>query len=99
MSADRPFARISLHVGDESRAECFTYTTSTPILDIRAGNASVAISIARRDIIDDTAVQFARELAQQAQAFAAEVERLHAESTAPGAADPAEPDESAERAA
>jgi len=75
--SNRPFARISMHLGDESHAECFTYDNSCPILDIRAGNASVAVSLNRSEI-DDTAVNLARELAQQAQLFATEVERLHA---------------------
>lgn len=77
MSGSRPFARLSLHIGEESHAECFTYDNSTPILDIRAGNASVAVSLTRNHI-DQAAVNLARELAQQAQLFATEVERLHA---------------------
>jgi hypothetical protein len=36
-----------MHLGDSSHAECFTYDNSVPILDIRAGNASVAISAPR----------------------------------------------------
>ena len=75
--SNRPFARISMHLGEESHAECFTYDNSAPILDIRAGNASVAVSLTRNEI-DEAAVNLARELARQAQLFATEVERLHA---------------------
>jgi hypothetical protein len=75
--SDRPFARVSLYIGDNSHAECFTYQDSAPILDIRAGNASVAVSLSGKGI-DEAAVNLARELAQQAQLFATEVERLHA---------------------
>ena len=87
MTARSPFARISLHVGDDSRAECFTYDKSSPILDIRAGNASVAISFVRKAFDDDTIIRFARELAQQAALFAAEAERLHAKRAAPDTTD------------
>lgn len=90
MSARSPFARIGLHVGDDSRAECFTYDNSSPILDIHAGNASVVISFARKAFDDDTIVRFARELAQQSALFAAEAERLHAISTVPTATDTAD---------
>lgn len=90
MSARSPFARISLHVGDDSCAECFTYDKSSPILDISAGRASVAISFVRKAFDDDTIVRFARELAQQAALFAAEAERLYAESTESAPAAPAE---------
>lgn len=73
----RPFGRMSLHAGAGSRAECFTYQNTTPILDIGVGAASVAICIVGNGA-DDAALAFARELARQAGRFAAEVERIHA---------------------
>lgn len=82
MSAPAPFARISFQVGEGSRTECFTYADSSPILDIHVGNASVGISVVGREI-NDAALRFARELARQGALFASEVERLHAERTAP----------------
>jgi hypothetical protein len=75
--ARKPFGRLGLHVGEDSRVDCSTYVARSPILDIRAGNVSVAISLLG-DEIDQTAVSFARNLVDQARLFAAEVERLHA---------------------
>lgn len=71
------FGRLSLHLGDDSRAQCFTYVARSPILDISAGSASVAVCLAGDDI-DESAVALARNLADQARLFADEVERLHA---------------------
>jgi hypothetical protein len=56
---------------------CSTYADSAPILDIAAGSSSVAISL-RGSTAGKSAVEFARELADQARLFADEVERLHA---------------------
>ncbi len=47
-------------------------------LAIGAGQVTVHISIARREEIPAEAVEFARELAQQAERFAADCERLNA---------------------
>jgi hypothetical protein len=78
MSSGRmSFGRVNLSVGQEFTAECFTYVARSPILDISTGSTSVAVSLAG-DEIDETAVRFARTLAEQARVFAAEVERLHA---------------------
>ena len=72
------FARINLHVGADWWTFLSTYDDHTPILDIAAGSTSVTFSIADRKV-DDCALAFARELADQAAQFAAEVERLHAQ--------------------
>jgi hypothetical protein len=72
-----PFGRMGLHAGKQSRAECLTYAAHSPILEVSAGSASIAISLIG-DEIDDAAVAFARNLAEQARVFASEVERLHA---------------------
>ena len=55
-----------------------TYDDHSPILDVAAGSTTVTVSIADRKV-DDSALEFARELASQAAQFAAEVERLHAQ--------------------
>ena len=72
------FGRIGLHVGADWWTFLNTYDEHTPILDIAAGSTTVTFSIADRKI-DDSALEFARELARQAAGFAAEVERLHAQ--------------------
>ena len=70
-------ASIGLHIGEDWWTFLTTYDEHSPILDIAAGSTTVTVSIADRKI-DDSAVEFARELASQAAQFAAEVERLHA---------------------
>ena len=74
------FARISLHVSQDWHTFLSTYDEHSPILDIAAGSTTVTFSIADRKI-DDSALEFVRELASQAAQFAAEVERLHAQQT------------------
>ena len=54
-----------------------TYDDHTPILDISCGSTTVSLSVVDRKV-SDGAVEFARELADKAAKFAAEVDRLHA---------------------
>ena len=72
------FARISLHVGADWWTFLNTYDEHSPILDVAAGSTTVTFSIADRKL-DDSALEFARELASRAAQFAVEVERLHAQ--------------------
>ncbi len=72
------FARINLHVGADWHTFLSTYDEHSPILDVAAGSTTVTFSIADRKA-DESALEFARELASQAAQFAAEVERLHAQ--------------------
>lgn len=57
---------------------CHTYPDTTPILSIDAGRCGVSLSIAGRTEIPASAVEFAREMARQAEAFAADCAQLHA---------------------
>ncbi len=77
------FGSANVHAGPGAHVDCHTYKATTPILSIRAGRMSVCISIADRTAMPAHAVAFARELAAQATAFAAECERLHAALPAP----------------
>jgi hypothetical protein len=70
-------ARTGLYVGADWWIHLSTYEDRTPILDIDAGSASVALSVTDRKV-DAATLNFARELAKQAAKFAQEVERLHA---------------------
>ena len=70
------FGRIGLFVGEDWSTWLSTYDVHTPILDISSGSTTVSLSIADRKV-GIPAVEFARELAQGAARFAAEVERLH----------------------
>ena len=72
------FGQISLHVGQDWWTFLNTYDDHSPILDVAAGSTTVTVSIADRKV-DESALEFARELASQAAQFAAEVERLHAQ--------------------
>ena len=75
-SGGASFAQISLHVGADWWTFLNTYDDHSPILDVAAGSTTVTVSIADRKV-DDSALEFARELASRAAQFAAEVERLH----------------------
>ena len=70
------FGHVSVQVGGDWWTHLSTYEDYSPILDIEAGSTSVSVCIADGNF-DQPAVQFARELAEQAAKFAAEVERLH----------------------
>ncbi len=71
------FSHTGVQVGDDWRVDCHTYDDHTPILTVDAGPVSIAYSIKGR-CADDAALGFARALVRDAQAFAAEIERLHA---------------------
>ena len=84
MSGDSvSYSHMGVQVGGDWRVYCHTYDDHTPILTVDAGNVAVSFSIAGRSA-DAAALSFARALARDAQAFAAEVERLHAELAATG---------------
>jgi hypothetical protein len=68
--------RIGMHVGQDWWTFLSTYPDHTPILDISCGSTTISVSIADRRT-GAAAVEFARELAERAARFAAEVERLH----------------------
>jgi hypothetical protein len=89
MSGDSgSISSFGLYVGTDALVMCHHYADKTPILVIDVEGCSVSISVKGRDA-SESALQFARELVRKAQAFAAEVERLHARQTAPSTAEPA----------
>ena len=77
------FSHLSVHPGSDWRVDCHTYDDHTPILTVDAGPVSVAYSIKNR-CPDDDALGFARALARDAQAFAADIERMHAAQASAG---------------
>jgi hypothetical protein len=84
MSGDNgSISAFGLYVGADSLVMCHHYGDETPILVIDVEGCSVSISVKGRDA-SESAVEFARSLARHAQAFATDVERLHAETTPPG---------------
>ena len=68
--------RVGLYVGEDWWTWLSTYDDHTPILDISCGSTTVSLSVTDRQV-GIPAVEFARELADNAARFAAEVERLH----------------------
>lgn len=83
MSGDNgTICSVGLYVGADSWVTCHHYGDKTPILVIDAAGISASISVKGRDA-SESALQFARALAHHAQAFAADVERLHAEQITP----------------
>jgi hypothetical protein len=80
--------RVGLYVGEDWWTFLNTYDDHTPILDISCGSTTVSLSVADRKV-GVAAVEFARELADKAARFAAEVERLHARDEHDGGACPA----------
>ena len=69
--------RVGIYVGEDWWTFLSTYDDHTPILDLSCGSTTVSLSVADRKV-GVAAVEFARELADKAARFAAEVERLHA---------------------
>ena len=70
-------AHVGMYVGEDWWTFLSTYEDHTPILDVTCGSATVSLSLADRKT-GAAAVEFARDLADKAAKFAAEVERLHA---------------------
>ena len=68
--------RVGLYIGEDWWTFLSTYEDHSPILDVAAGSTTVSFCFdgAR---VTAAAVEFARELADKAAGFAAEVERLH----------------------
>jgi hypothetical protein len=77
------FSHLGFHIGTDWRAVCHTYDDRAPILAVDAGTCSVSFYLVGSGT-DKAAVEFARSLAHEAQAFAAEIERLSAEETEVG---------------
>jgi len=68
--------RIGVYVGEDWWTFLSTYEHHTPILEVSCGSTTVSLSVADRKV-GIPAVEFARELADKAARFAAEIERLH----------------------
>jgi hypothetical protein len=78
MSSDGgSFSHLGFHIGTDWRVDCHTYDDRAPILTVDAGSCSISFYLADSGT-DKAAVEFVRTLARGAQAFAKEVERLHA---------------------
>lgn len=86
---DGSFSTFSIYVNSDWSVRCSHYPDQSPILSVDAGESSFTVSIRGRKT-DQAAVEFARALVREAQAFADDLERLHAESAALGSTGPAE---------
>ena len=65
---------LSLPIEQRSAAEFLAYARRTPVFTLTAGTVLVSLTLPERLRADH--VQFARSLAEQATAYATEVERL-----------------------
>ena len=72
------FGHIGVHVGTDWTVRCNTYPEHAPILNIGAASTTVALCMAGEQPSAEFAA-FARALADAAERFAAQAERLHAE--------------------
>jgi hypothetical protein len=66
---------LSLPIGGGARSEFTSFAARTPLLSVAAGQVLVTLTLPERLRAED--VEFARQLAQQAAAYAVEVERLY----------------------
>ena len=78
MSEGGSFSFLNYHIGNDWRVRCSTYADTTPILSVDGGPSTLSISTRGRNA-DASAVEFARALVHEAQKFADEMERMHAE--------------------
>jgi hypothetical protein len=85
MSGQASITALGLIAGSDAHVRCSTYPDQGPILSVSAGPVSLDLSVLGRDEIPVWGVAFARELARQAQRFAAECERIHATQNGPDA--------------
>jgi hypothetical protein len=97
VSTGGSFSHLSMHVGASFWVHNSTYADTTPILSLDVWDTAVSITPAGKDTTDD-ALRFAGDLLQHVQAFAAEVERMHAarDSSATTDGGPAATDKAAE---
>jgi hypothetical protein len=86
MSTGGSFSHLSMHVGSSFWVHCATYADTTPILSLDVGDTAVSITPSGTDATDD-ALRFAQDLARHVQAFADEVERMHAARASTATAD------------
>lgn len=89
MSGDGSFSSFGIYVSSDWSVRCSHYPGRSPILSVDAGESSFHVSIRGRKA-DQAAVEFARALVREIQAFASDLERLHAESIVSDSAAPAE---------
>jgi hypothetical protein len=66
---------LCVPVDTRSDAELRCYPQRSPLLTIRAGKPALLVTLTVPDLIEAGHVEFARQLAQSATAYAAEVER------------------------
>ncbi len=73
----RPTSIITLNTASGATVENHAYPLRTPILALAFGLVQVQIATSASDHVTAAEVEFARQLAQQAQDFARCVERIH----------------------
>jgi hypothetical protein len=75
MARARRVNQLMAHHGRHSRAELTTFPKASPVLSLRLDGVNIAITSWDGQRVNATDVQFARDLAKRATAYALEVER------------------------
>lgn len=78
MNNRESFSYVDVFVGDDWKTLVSTHSDRLPSLIVNAGPTTVTLKVAGTETVTENAVKFARDLLRNVQAFAAEVERLHA---------------------
>ncbi|MBW8485112.1 hypothetical protein [Actinomadura parmotrematis] len=75
MMAGRRMSALTLPIDGYASSEFRAFTSRTPLFSVAAGRVLVTLTLPERLHAED--VEFARNLAEQAAAYAAEVERMY----------------------
>jgi hypothetical protein len=70
---------VSVHPDDDAHAYCSAYADRAPILSISHADVSIRVSPSEGSVIGAADLNFARDLAEAANTYLAEITRLHTE--------------------
>jgi hypothetical protein len=71
--------QVSIHPDDDAHAYCSAYADQTPILAVSHADISLTVSPPERSAVGEADLHFARDLAEAANTYLAEITRLHTE--------------------
>ena len=68
---------VSVHPDDDAHAYCSAYADRAPILSVSHADVSIRVSPSEGSVIGEADLSFARDLAEAANTYLAEITRLH----------------------
>jgi hypothetical protein len=74
--------QVSVHPDGSAHAYCSAYADQAPILSVSHADISVTVTSPERSAVGEADLSFARDLAEAANTYLAEITRLHAEQSA-----------------